>query len=282
MRSQVWTSPDGQPVVRDQAAGVLGEQLAVGARLVEEALHAGPAGEPEQVVHALGGLGEQRHVGVGAGPADVVVAAVVPADPLLLEAGGVGREVGLHADDRLDPVAAAPWRRSRRRRTRCRGRSSRCASMPSSAVRANRSSSRAAPSSMEYSVWTWRWAKESPEDPAIGGGATPLNESGLGSDGHAAAGQPAGRRRAAWVVLGEGSEAYVSRRGDRVRTHRQLGAAGTPLTRPRTRGVCWRVRRSPPSRRGGPHVRQGGALRDPVRRRRPGPRVLRRRPSAGS
>src|SRR3712207_3202227 len=35
-------------------------------------------------------------------------------------------------------------------------------SMPSSAVRENRSSSRAAPSSMEYSVWTCRWTK-SPE-----------------------------------------------------------------------------------------------------------------------
>ena len=87
----------------DQAVGVLGQQLAVGARLVEEALHAGPAGEPEQVVHAGRGLGEQGHVGVGAAAGDVVVAAVVPPDPLLVVAGGVGGEVGLHPDDRLDP-----------------------------------------------------------------------------------------------------------------------------------------------------------------------------------
>src|SRR3712207_7889944 len=33
------------------------------------------------------------------------------------------------------------------------------AGIPSSAVRANMSSSRAAPSSMEYSVWTCRWTK---------------------------------------------------------------------------------------------------------------------------
>src|SRR4051812_9624929 len=34
--------------------------------------------------------------------------------------------------------------------------------MPSSDVRRNRSSRRAAPSSMEYSVWTWRWTKSPP------------------------------------------------------------------------------------------------------------------------
>ena len=36
----------------DEAAGVLGEQLAVGARLVEVALQRGARGEPEEVVHA--------------------------------------------------------------------------------------------------------------------------------------------------------------------------------------------------------------------------------------
>ena len=36
----------------DQPLGVLGEELAVGARLVVVALHAGAAGEPEEVVHA--------------------------------------------------------------------------------------------------------------------------------------------------------------------------------------------------------------------------------------
>ena len=125
----------------DQALGVLGEQLAVGARLVEEALERGARREPEQVVHARGGLGEQRHVGVGAAAGDVVVAAVVPADPLALEAGGVRGEVGLHADDRLDPVRPWPWSRSRRRRTRCRGRSSR--SRPCRARRCARTCRRA-------------------------------------------------------------------------------------------------------------------------------------------
>src|SRR3954447_23097610 len=37
--------------------------------------------------------------------------------------------------------------------------------MPSSAVRSNMSPSRAAPSSMEYSVWTWRWTN--PSRPAV-------------------------------------------------------------------------------------------------------------------
>src|SRR5262252_5395607 len=48
--------------------------------------------------------------------------------------------------------------------------------MPSSAVRAKRSSSRAAPSSMEYSVCTWRWTK-SPAltDPDDMGGAALLS-----------------------------------------------------------------------------------------------------------
>jgi hypothetical protein len=91
----------------DQPVGVLRQELAVGAWLVEEALHRRPRGEPEQVVHALGRLGEQGHVGVGTGTGDVVVATVVPAHPLLVEARGVGREVGLHADDRLDPRRAS-------------------------------------------------------------------------------------------------------------------------------------------------------------------------------
>ena len=80
-----------------------GEQLAVDARLLEEAVAPGAGGEPEQVVHALGGLREQRHVGVGAAAGDVVGAAVVEVDALALEAGDVGGEVGLDADDRLDP-----------------------------------------------------------------------------------------------------------------------------------------------------------------------------------
>jgi hypothetical protein len=41
--------------------------------------------------------------GVGAAGGDVVGAAVVEVDALALEAGDVRREVGLDADDRLDP-----------------------------------------------------------------------------------------------------------------------------------------------------------------------------------
>ena len=111
-------------------------------------------GEPEQVVHALGGLGQQRHVGVGAAAGDVVVAAVVPAHPLAVEARGVGGEVGLHADDRLDPGGLGLGRRSRRRRTRCRGRSSR--SRPCRARRCGRTSRRAGP---RRRAWSTRCAR---------------------------------------------------------------------------------------------------------------------------
>src|ERR1700742_1983644 len=38
--------------------------------------------------------------------------------------------------------------------------------IPSSEVRRKRSVRRAAPSSMEYSVWTWRWTKSPPETAA--------------------------------------------------------------------------------------------------------------------
>ena len=86
---------------------VLREQLAVGARVLEEAVAPGAGREPEQVVHALGGLAEQRHVGVGAAAGDVVGAALVEVDALALEPADVGREVGLHADDRLHPGGLA-------------------------------------------------------------------------------------------------------------------------------------------------------------------------------
>ena len=79
------------------------EQLAVHARLLEEPVAPGAGAEPEQVVHPLRRLAEQRHVRVGAARADVVGAAAVEVDALALEPGDVGREVGLDADDRLDP-----------------------------------------------------------------------------------------------------------------------------------------------------------------------------------
>ena len=151
MRRRVWTSPDGQPVVPIRPLAYSREQLAVGSRLVEEAPRSeAPVREPEQVVHALGGLAEQRHVGVGAAAGDVVVAAVVPAHPLALVARGVGREVGLHADDRLDPARPWPWCRTRRRRTRCRGRSSR--SRPCRARRCARTGRPAGPRRRAWST----------------------------------------------------------------------------------------------------------------------------------
>ncbi len=48
----------------DQPGAVALEQLPVEARLVVVALEAGQRGQPEQVVHARGGLGPQGHVGV--------------------------------------------------------------------------------------------------------------------------------------------------------------------------------------------------------------------------
>jgi hypothetical protein len=93
---------------RDEAVGVQGEELAVDARLEVVALHGGQRAHPEEVVHAAGGPGEQRHVGVCAAAADVVAAGAVvaPADPGLVAAVGAGGEVGLDADDRLDAVGA--------------------------------------------------------------------------------------------------------------------------------------------------------------------------------
>ena len=85
----------------DQALGVGLQQLAVGARLVEVALQRAARAQPEEVVHPLGGLRPQRHVGEGAAAGDVVPAAVAPADALALAAVGLGGDVGLEADDRL-------------------------------------------------------------------------------------------------------------------------------------------------------------------------------------
>ena len=86
----------------DQAAGVLRQQLAVGARLVEEAFERRARREPEQVVHSSGVLGEQRHVSERATAGDVVLSPVRPAHPGPVVAGGIRGEVGLHADDRFD------------------------------------------------------------------------------------------------------------------------------------------------------------------------------------
>ncbi len=88
----------------DDPRGVPREQLAVHAGLLEEAVLPGARAEAEQVVHPLRRLAEQRHVRVGAAGADVVGPAVVEVDALLVGAGRRARcEVGLRADDRLDP-----------------------------------------------------------------------------------------------------------------------------------------------------------------------------------
>ena len=50
----------------DQPLAVLGQELAVDAGLLEEAVAPRAGAEPEEVVHPLGRLAEQRHVRVGA------------------------------------------------------------------------------------------------------------------------------------------------------------------------------------------------------------------------
>ena len=91
----------------DDAPGVRRQQFAVHPGLAEIAFERGKRGQPEQVVHALGGLGEQRHVGVRPGAGHVVVllrrgspAHRLPEPPVL------GGHVGLDPDDRLDARGA--------------------------------------------------------------------------------------------------------------------------------------------------------------------------------
>ena len=98
----------GAPGRPEQSVRVFGEELAVGARLVEEPLGARSRREPEQVVHA-GVVGrQQRHVGERAATGYVVVTAGRPAHSGSLEPGGAGCEVRLHADDRFDAGRARP------------------------------------------------------------------------------------------------------------------------------------------------------------------------------
>ena len=85
----------------DQAGCILRQQFPVRAGLVEEAFQGRPGSQPEQVVHAVAGGGQQRHVGEGTAAGDVVLTAGRPAHPLALVAGGVRGEIGLHADDGL-------------------------------------------------------------------------------------------------------------------------------------------------------------------------------------
>ena len=83
------------------------QQLPVHPGLVVVALQRGQAGQPEQVVHALGVLGQQRHVGVHlarvVGVRGRGRARSAEGGPLALVPAARG-QVALHADDRLDPV----------------------------------------------------------------------------------------------------------------------------------------------------------------------------------
>ena len=103
--------PRRAPCGGDESLAVALQELAVRARLVVVALEARQRGDAEEVVHALGGGGQHRHVGVGATPGDVLAAllggvALAPPDLASLAAVGAGRQVGLDADDRLDAVRA--------------------------------------------------------------------------------------------------------------------------------------------------------------------------------
>ena len=117
----------------DDPLGVLGDQLAVHARLAVVALACWPAMESVNRLRRPVALPrEHGHVRVGAGAGDVAalaelvgaaLARLAPEHRLLVVAAG-RRDVGLDADDRLDRRSS--WRagRTRRRRTCCRGRSS--------------------------------------------------------------------------------------------------------------------------------------------------------------
>jgi hypothetical protein len=91
----------------DDALGVGREQFPVHPRLAEKAFERGQRGQPEQVVHALRGLGEQRHVGVRTGAGHVVILLRRRAPPhRLAEPAVLGRHIGLDPDDRLDARGA--------------------------------------------------------------------------------------------------------------------------------------------------------------------------------
>ena len=96
---------------RDDALAVLGEQLAVHARLQVEALEAREARQPEQVAQAFGILRPHRHVRVATAARDILGALGVEVGDLALAGrpelrnpGEPGRRghVGLDPDDRLD------------------------------------------------------------------------------------------------------------------------------------------------------------------------------------
>jgi hypothetical protein len=94
----------------DQPLVPLGERPLVHARLEVEALAVGVAGELEQVVPAGLVLGEQHQVEAAVGHAQHLLAVAVAVDQaaVLLGIGhAVGGDVGLDAQDRLDPLLPA-------------------------------------------------------------------------------------------------------------------------------------------------------------------------------
>ena len=132
--------------------------LSIRAYLVSQPSANERRGELEQVVQALVVPGPDRLVQVGAGGGDVVplLVRLAPQDAVLV-APVLRRDVRLDADDRGDPASLA-----------CRWNSAApnmlpwsviatCV-MPVPATSLNSSLSRAAPSSIEYSVCTCRWA----------------------------------------------------------------------------------------------------------------------------
>ena len=87
----------------DEPLCVAMEKFSVGARFVVEALDARQRRQAEQVMHALGGLGQQRHVRERTATGHIVVTALVPLHAFALKTARIGGEVGLHADDGFDP-----------------------------------------------------------------------------------------------------------------------------------------------------------------------------------
>jgi len=90
------------PGGRDAAGGVALQQFPVGSRFVEEPFQRRQRTQPEQVVHPGVVLRPDGEVGVGALGRDVVAGAVAELHAFALAAVGLGGEVGLQTDDRLD------------------------------------------------------------------------------------------------------------------------------------------------------------------------------------
>ena len=91
---------------RDDAFGVLAEQLAVHARLEVKTLNRSSRRKPEEVVHALVVLGEQRHMRVGTAAAHVIAGLIASPPPHtgLVPAVSAWRHISFCANDRLNAL----------------------------------------------------------------------------------------------------------------------------------------------------------------------------------